>query len=403
MHARSFAVFIALAVLTLSGCAGTPQSNLTPANGSLAPSVRSQKSTSSYGVLYEFTGGRDGKFPRAVLTEVDGTLYGTTAGDYTDNFGNVFAITTSGKETSLYNFAGGKDGNHSRAGLANRDGTLYGTTEDGGFGHGTVFSITVDGKEKVLHRFAGRHDGQLPIAGLLDLKDELYGTTSDYGSGGNGTVFRVTDHKNKYAYEVLNVLGGGSAGQHPVAALINVDGALYGTTAGGGVSELGTIFKVTFAGVKTLHSFGGGSDGARPYGALTEVGGILYGTTLVGGGAGCSGDGCGTVFKMKVGGSEYEVLHSFAGGGDGAHPKAGLTNVHGTLYGTTEKGGASGLGTVFTIDRTSAAEQVVHSFAGGADGSSPEAGLIEVGSRLYGTTVSGGAHGSGTVYALSGI
>jgi uncharacterized repeat protein (TIGR03803 family) len=106
---------------------------------------------------------------------------------------------------------------------------------------------------------------------------------------------------------------------------------------------------------------------------------------------------------MKVGGSEYEVLHSFAGGGDGAHPKAGLTNVHGTLYGTTEKGGASGRGTVFTIDRTSAAEQVVHSFAGGADGSSPEAGLIEVGSRLYGTTVSGGAHGSGTVYALSGI
>jgi uncharacterized repeat protein (TIGR03803 family) len=243
----------------VSGCAGTPASNFTSANGSLALSPRSQKPRSSYDVLYEFTGGRDGKFPRAGLTEVDGTLYGTTAGNFDDNFGNVFAITTSGEETSLYNFAGGRDGNHPRDGLANRDGTLYGTTEEGGSGYGTVFSVTVGGKEKVLHRFEGRHDGQSPFAGLLDLKGQLYGTASDYGSRGNGTVFRVTDHKNKYAYEVLDVLGGGSAGRHPVADLINVNGALYGTTAAGGASARGTIFKVTFAGVKTLHSFGGGA------------------------------------------------------------------------------------------------------------------------------------------------
>jgi uncharacterized repeat protein (TIGR03803 family) len=130
---------------------------------------------------------------------------------------------------------------------------------------------------------------------------------------------------------------------------------------------------------------------------------MLYGTALDGGGAGCSGAGCGTVFEMKADGSGYEVLYRFAGDPDGAHPKAGLTNVNRRLYGTTVEGGASGHGAVFTIDPTSGVEQLVHSFAGGADGSSPEAGLIEVGSTLYGTTSAGGAHNCGTVYSLSGI
>jgi uncharacterized repeat protein (TIGR03803 family) len=160
MHARSFAASIALAVLTLSGCAGTPQSNLTPANGSFAPSVRSQKSTSSYGVLYEFTGGRDGRFPRAGLTEVDGTLYGTTAGNFDDNFGNVFAITTSGKETSLYNFSINPVGNVNF---------------------------------RVVHTFAGApNDGGQPRAALIDANGTLYGTTTEGGEHNGGTIFKLT-------------------------------------------------------------------------------------------------------------------------------------------------------------------------------------------------------------------
>ena len=402
MHARSFAALVAFAVLALPACSGTPQSNLTPANYSLAHALRPQRPSSSYAVLYEFAGGSDGKFPRAGLTAVDGTLYGTTAGNVVANFGNVFAITTAGKERSLYNFEGGRDGNHPRAGLAYRDGTLYGTTEEGGSGYGTVFSVTTGGTEKVLHRFDGGRDGQLPLGGLLDLKGRLYGTTSDFGSGGNGTVFGITARDNKYAYEVLDVLGG-DAGSHPIGGLINVNGVLYGATSSGGVSGHGTVFMVTFAGVKMLHSFGGGSDGARPYAGLADVGGTLYGTTLSGGGAACGGTGCGTVFKMKADGSGYDVLYSFAGG-DGAHPKSSLTNVNGTLYGTTETGGASGRGTVFALDPVTGAERVVHSFAGGtADGSSPEAGLVDVGGTLYGTTQSGGKHGSGTIYSLSGI
>jgi hypothetical protein len=84
----------------------------------------------------------------------------------------------------------------------------------------------------------------------------------------------------------------------------------------------------------------GGSDGALPLGDLINVGGALYGTTQYGGGStGCSGGaGCGTVFKVTAKGV------AFKGGSDGANPQDRLINVGGTLYGTTYGGGATGTG-----------------------------------------------------------
>src|ERR1700722_12387455 len=72
-----------------------------------------------------------------------------------------------------------------------------------------------------------------------------------------------------------------------------------------------------------------------------------------------------------------DLIHSFAGGADGANPYAGLVRgTDGYLYGTTSGGGAANLGTVFkmTIGGT---EKILHSFAGGADGDSPFAPLIQ--------------------------
>jgi uncharacterized repeat protein (TIGR03803 family) len=92
----------------------------------------------------------------------------------------------------------------------------------------------------------------------------------------------------------------------------------------------------------------------------------------------------------------YSVLHSFgAGSGDGTLPAAGLIGVHATLYGTTAEGGEhcrrGGCGTVFAIT-TSGTETVLHSFKGKpeGDGSRPQAGLTNVNGTLYGTTYGGG-------------
>jgi uncharacterized repeat protein (TIGR03803 family) len=77
----------------------------------------------------------------------------------------------------------------------------------------------------------------------------------------------------------------------------------------------------------------------------------------------------------------------------------------GNLYGTAQVGGASGLGTVFKLDKNGA-ETALYSSAGnpGSDGDIPYAGVIRdpVG-NLYGTTPYGGveSHGGyGLVFKL---
>ncbi len=84
---------------------------------------------------------------------------------------------------------------------------------------------------------------------------------------------------------------------------------------------------------------------------------------------------------------------------DGAVPYAGLTDVLGTLYGTTGQGGAYDNGTVFSIT-PDGTESVLHSFGSGRDGSAPFAGLTGIRGTLYGTTYYGGRHAGGTVFSI---
>jgi uncharacterized repeat protein (TIGR03803 family) len=156
------------------------------------------------------------------------------------------------------------------------------------------------------------------------------------------------------------------------------------------------------------------TDGWEPAsGLIFDSSGNLYGTTIYGGSGQCriaTGQlpGCGTVFKITPDGTET-VLHSFAGGAtDGQFPEAGLlADSSGNLYGTTQSGGAEGLGTVFKIT-PDGTETVLHFFAGGpSDGSLPNGSLIaDSQGNLYGTTAEGGAvkycvPGCGTVFKLT--
>lgn len=105
--------------------------------------------------------------------------------------------------------------------------------------------------------------------------------------------------------------------------------------------------------------------------------------------------------------SNYKVVYRFGAAPDGSNPKGRLLDVRGTLYGTTEEGGSHmcgsiptdyySCGTVFSIT-TGGTEKVLHSFGAQPDGNSPDAGLIEVGGTLYGTTRNGGSFYTGSVY-----
>jgi uncharacterized repeat protein (TIGR03803 family) len=309
----------------------------------------------------------------------------------------------------LHRFGRGSDGSEPEAGLINVNGTLYGTTTLGGSSHeGTVFSITTTGKEKVLHSFGGRsQDGTEPAAALIDVNGTLYGTTSYGGMNDDGTVFSIMTTGTE---KVLYSFGGASKdGKYPAAGLIDVNGMLYGMTGSGGSgctkssgSGCGTVFSITTRGAeKVLYRFRAGSDGYWPKARLISVKGTLYGTTTYGGG-GCGRVGCGTVFSVTRTGTE-QVLYSFRGGSaDGVKPLAGLVDVDGTLYGTTFSGGANGYGTVISVT-TTGREKLLYSFGSGSeDGEYPEAGLINVNGTLYGTTAYGGTSGDyGTVLSVT--
>jgi uncharacterized repeat protein (TIGR03803 family) len=277
--------------------------------------------------------------------------------------------------------------------------------------------------ERVVYSFCSQPsctDGAIPVGALTSVNHILYGTTEDGGTGtcssGCGTVFSLDPATGTET--VLYSFQGSSHkdGSAPAAGLIRIGGLLYGTTAGGGTgactSGCGTVFALNPArgADRILHSFQENSrDGMNPLAALTSVGGTLYGTTRFGGRGTCAGTitGCGTVFSLDPTTGAYRVLHSFEPDRGGAYPLASdkLINVNGTLYGTTLEGGAGtcsssgqpGCGAVFGIDPTTGAERAVYSFpANGSHGVFPRAGLISVNGTLYGTTSEGGTTGCGS-------
>src|SRR5215510_11764283 len=71
------------------------------------------------------------------------------------------------------------------------------------------------------------------------------------------------------------------------------------------------------------------SDGAIPDAELTLSDNTLYGTATEGGIS-----GLGTVFKIKTDGTDFVTLHSFGCAIEGADPVAGLVSAGNTLYGT---------------------------------------------------------------------
>jgi uncharacterized repeat protein (TIGR03803 family) len=165
-----------------------------------------------------------------------------------------------------------------------------------------------------------------------------------------------------FTEKVLWSFGSGTDGTNPHAGLIDVSGTLYGTTAFGGGTGCdgygcGTVFSIDpDTGAETpVYSFCSRKDcrdGDYPYAGLIDVRGALYGTTSSGGtSTGCDGSGCGTVFSIDPSTGAEAVLYSFFGGTDGANPNASLIDVKGTLYGTTYNGGAYGYGTVFSLTK----------------------------------------------------
>ncbi len=369
----------------------------------------------------------DGANPNAGLTlGSDGNLYGTTSWGGTNNAGTVFQIATNGGFPGEFIALASFDGTvfssgGSATGLASGpDGNLYGTTKYGGSSYaGTVFKVTTSGVLTLLYSFTAlvgntNSDGNQSYAGLtLGTDGSFYGTTYQGGSDGYGTAFRVTTNGVltslcSFAWDIggVTLTSGLTLGS---------DGNLYGTTEQGGISHVGTVFKVTTNGTLTSLADFAYDNGSVPNGLTLGLDGNFYGTTGVGG-----SNGNGTVFKVTTNGV-LTSLYSFSAlsyntypytNSDGVYPEAGLTlGPDGNFYGTTMDGGANGYGTVFQVT-TNGTLTTLHSFTTTVydgtgyytnfDGANPSTSLaLGPDGNLYGTTEGGGVNGQGTVFQMT--
>jgi uncharacterized repeat protein (TIGR03803 family) len=147
-----------------------------------------------------------------------------------------------------------------------------------------------------------------------------------------------------------------------------------------------------------VYSFANPPDAYGPKCNLVlDTAGNMYGAAFSGG-----LHNLGAVFKVTPTGTET-VVYSFAGGADGSHPIAGLfrDTRTGNLYGTTVYGGTTNNGTVFVLNPGTGTETVIYSFKGGTDGANPYSRVLRAGTTIFGTTINGGAFGYGTVFKLT--
>jgi uncharacterized repeat protein (TIGR03803 family) len=210
-----------------------------------------------FSTLVEFTGtggARPGAFPNAGLVEgADGALYGVTGNGGAFDRGMFFRLTKSGSYAPLFSFsatAGANPGSSPTATpLLASDGNFYGTTEGGGTHDcGTLYRVTPAGVHTVLVHFTGTTGtalGRFARSPLVeDGSGNLYGTTYQGGTGNRGTIFRLAPDGTFTTLHDLDPSGIQGALLSYGGLLLRPDGALYGTSAGGGQFGVGTIFRL---------------------------------------------------------------------------------------------------------------------------------------------------------------
>jgi uncharacterized repeat protein (TIGR03803 family) len=347
-----------------------------------------------------------------VVQHSDGYLYGTTYSDGGNGHGGLFRVLPDGSNFERLHLFSGSDGTSPYAGLTIRsDGYLYGTTVSG-TNNSVVFRIQPDGTDfSVLHTFSDPlTEGTTLYAGVTDGGDGyLYGAAYDGGPGYGGTIYRLfpdgTDFQVLKSFS-NDLADPDQAGFYPLGSLLlGGDGFLYGTNAYGGSNNYGTIFRISLDGsvFELLHQFDYNLDGATPRAKLTKGSdGRIYGSTTNGGGVGMAQ---GTIFRLNPDGTGFQLLHDFHVSNfatDGFEPgSALLEGGDGYFYSTTANGGGLTGGTLFRLLPDGTDFSIIRSFDYNQEGQWAYGALITgADGLLYGTLNDNADPGVGSVFRV---
>jgi len=269
---------------------------------------------------------RDGSAPLdGLVADSGGALYGVTRYGGTDDGGVLFVLRPpqdfggQWSYSEIHSFCSKRNCTDGRlpSGRLSIDqfGNIYGTTQYGGPNDAGIAYEINDFVFRKIYTFCSKRnckDGRLPAAGLLPSNDafgNIYGTTSSGGAFGSGTVFKLTfnGEVDMWSETVLYSFCSEqqcSDGQTPGSSVIfDQAGNMFGTTAAGGASGNGTVYRMSPIGQtgnwthSVVYSFCSQADcrdGKAPMTELLREGAILYGTTLAGGFY-----GWGTVFQLR--------------------------------------------------------------------------------------------------------
>lgn len=407
------------------------------------PSVQAQTFT----VLHNFTGGQDGSFPSSALTlDQAGNLYGTASlggstnciDDQNIGCGTVFRLAHRGSGwvfTVLYTFAGGSDGQYPETPVVFGPGNLlYGTTREGGTGGcsggggcGTVFrlhppptfckSVLCPWEKDELYQFTGGSDGGGPETASLtfDPAGNIYGTTQYAGPGSpTAAVYELSPSNGGWTISILySFADENNSPATPLGGVVfDATGNLWGTTYFGGIDDCGDPQLPNTCGIvfelmpsasgwieNTVFQFHR-SVGGNPAGNLIfDQPGNIYGAVGEDGPG-----GAGSIYQLTPTSGELTVLHAFPGE-ELSGPRDGVVmDSAGNLYGTTLSNGAHGFGSVFKLTPSNGGWifTALHDFTGGSDGAYPYAKVIlDSAGNLYGTTAGGGTDQNGVVFEIT--
>ncbi|HEY3916289.1 MAG TPA: choice-of-anchor tandem repeat GloVer-containing protein [Stellaceae bacterium] len=243
---------------------------------------------------------------------------------------------------------------------------------------------------------------------VVDASGNLFGTQSGDTDNGDGAVFEVANSGSGYAATPTTVASfEGTDAKGPSGGLISdTAGNLFGVTSNGGANNDGTIFEVAktadgYASTPTVLASFDSTDGVPATQLVMDSAGDLFGVAATRSGASREG----TVFELAKTADGYASAPTALAQFEAAYylPNPLVLDAHGNVFGTTVSDGANGDGTVFELAKTAdgySAPTTLVSFSS-ADGGASGALVADAAGNLFGVTNGGGANGSGEIFEIA--